>query len=579
MSALTLYRRALALLYAQPGALWLTLAGVALAVVRLAEPILFGRVIDALSQGTDAYRVIGLWALFGLAGIAASALTAVAADRLAHRARLGAMAQALASALALPPAWHAERGTGAVLRSITAGAGALFGLWLGMLREHLASVVSLVLLIPAAIGMDVRMGAILILLGAVYLVLNTLVIRRTRAGQRAVETEAGRLHGRVGDVIGNVTVVQSYGRIGSELAALDGVMRDYLTAQTPVLTWWGLLSVLTRAAATLAMVAIFSVGAWLSARGEITLGEIVAFGAFAGMVIGQLDRLSGFVSGVVREAAVLGDYFELVDAGAADPDLPGARPLPAPLKGEVRFEGVSFRYPGAAQGVEALDFAVAAGQTVALVGATGSGKSTTLALLQRLRRPDAGRITIDGHDISDITAASLRGAQAVVFQEAGLLNRSIAENIALGRIDASEAEIEAAALRAEAHDFIVEKPGGYGFRIGERGASLSGGERQRIALARAILKDAPLLLLDEATSALDPATEARIKRAVEVLRKGRTTFVIAHRLSTIAHADQILVFERGRIVERGRYAELLARGGRFAEMVRAGELPPETEAA
>jgi ABC-type multidrug transport system fused ATPase/permease subunit len=207
---------------------------------------------------------------------------------------------------------------------------------------------------------------------------------------------------------------------------------------------------------------------------------------------------------------------------------------------------------------------------VALVGPTGAGKSTVIALLQRFRVPLGGRISVDGADISSVTLRSLREAIAVVFQDSGLFNRSIAENIRIGKAEASDAEVERAAGLAEAHEFIMKKPGGYGFLIGERGAALSGGERQRIAIARAILKDAPILILDEATSALDAETEAKIKRALDALRKGRTTFIIAHRLSTVADAAQILVIDQGRIVERGTFEDLAEGKGLFARLVAEG---------
>jgi ATP-binding cassette subfamily B protein len=257
-------------------------------------------------------------------------------------------------------------------------------------------------------------------------------------------------------------------------------------------------------------------------------------------------------------------------------DRPDAQVLEATL-GHVRYENLTFRFPDGTIGCDDLNFEALPGETVALVGHTGAGKTTALALLQRLRDPQAGRITIDGLDVRDVTLASLRTSAAVVFQDAGLFNRSIAENIRVGKPGASDEEVQRAAELAGAHEFIARKQGGYGFMIGERGAALSGGERQRLAIARAILKDAPILILDEATSALDAETEARIKRALDALRKGRTTFIIAHRLSTVANADKILVLERGRIIERGKFRELVEQGGLFARLVAEGGFTEPTE--
>ncbi|PZQ51307.1 MAG: glucan ABC transporter ATP-binding protein/ permease [Rhodovulum sulfidophilum] len=571
------YLRSLGLLAAERGqAILLAAASVAIAVVQLAEPILFGRVVDALAGGTDAFPTIGLWAALGLFGIVAGVVVSVAADRLAHRRRMAAMAEAFERAITLPIGYHAARGTGAVVRGILAGTSALFGLWLSVLRAQLTAVVSILLLIPTALGMNVAMAAILITLAALYAVLNVLVIRRTRAGQASVEGHHANVFGRVGDVIGNVTVVQSFTRLGAETQAMRGLIDQLLAAQYPVLTWWGFLTVLTRAAATIAMVLVLATGAVLARRGEVTVGEIVAFVAFATLLIGKLDTLSGFVSGVFTQTPTLASYFELIDAKAQVAEKPGAAVL-GRVAGGVAYRGVTMRFPGSDQGVFDLDFEAAPGRTVALVGPTGSGKSTTLALLQRLRDPDAGVIEIDGRDITGVTLNSLRHNIAVVFQEAGLFNRSIAENIRVGRPEATDAEVEEAARRAEADRFIARKEGGYGFVIGERGSALSGGERQRLAIARAILKDAPILILDEATSALDPETEAKIKRALDRLREGRTTFIIAHRLSTVADADEILVLDQGRIIERGTFAGLVAQGGLFARLVREGGFTEPTE--
>jgi glucan exporter ATP-binding protein len=565
-----IYLRTLKMLGAERGrTLLLALAGVAVAMVQLAEPILFGRVIDAIARGAEPFGVILVWAALGLGGILAGVVVSVASDRLAHRRRLATMGEAFERAITLPVGYHSERGSGAVVRAILAGTDALFSQWLAFLRNQLTAAVSILLLIPTAIGLDPRMAAILGALAAAYVAINWLVIRRTRAGQSAVEARHGAVFGRVGDVIGNVTVVQSYARVGAEMSEMRAAMDGLLAAQYPVLTWWGLATVLSRSAATVAMVLVLGAGSALAARGEIGVGEVVAFVAFAGLLIGKLDMLSSFVAQVFRQTPTLASYFALVDAEPDVAEKPGAVDL-GRVAGAVAYEGVSFRFPGSDEGVFDLDVTVGAGDTVVLVGPTGAGKTTALALLQRLRQPDAGVIRIDGTDIADATLASLRGNVAVVFQDAGLFNRSIGENIRVGRPGATDAEVEDAARRAEALDFIAAKPGGFGFVIGERGAALSGGERQRIAIARAILKDAPILILDEATSALDNETEARIKRALDALRRGRTTLVIAHRLSTVADADLILVMQRGRIVERGGFRELAARGGLFARLVAEG---------
>jgi ATP-binding cassette subfamily B protein len=572
------YKRALSLLLVErTRAFWVIVCGVALGAVPIAEQVLLARVVDALALGRGAFPIIGLWALVGLVGILAGVVVAVMADRLAHRRRLAALGQAFEHAIILPISYHAEKGSGAVVRTILAGTDALFWNWLSFLREQFVALIGILVLIPTAIWMNPVMAAILAALAVVYVAANVLVAQKTATGQAAVEGYHNNVYGRVGDVLGNVTVVQSYARLGAEMAAMREIMTDLLTAQYPVLTWWGLLTVLTRTAATVAVVAIYAVGALLVGSGQITVGEIVAFVGFASVMIGKLDLLSGFAVRIFQYAPTLRSFFGLLDATEGVRERPDAVPL-HDVTGEVTYDDVTFRFRDSDQGVFGLDFTAPAGTTTALVGPTGAGKTTTLALLQRLRAPDGGRILIDGQDIAGVTLNSLRHQIAVVFQDAGLFNRSIAENIRVGRPEATDAEVEEAARLAEARDFIVGKPGGYQFVIGERGASLSGGERQRLAIARAILKNAPILILDEATSALDVETESRIKRALDRLRRGRTTFIIAHRLSTVADADQILVLDRGRIVERGTFRQLVGQQGLFAHLVAEGgfSVPGET---
>jgi ATP-binding cassette, subfamily B, beta-glucan exporter len=279
-----------------------------------------------------------------------------------------------------------------------------------------------------------------------------------------------------------------------------------------------------------------------------------------------------FASRLFLQMPALEDFFGVLDAKSSVPERVGAAEL-VPTGGEVVFEDVSFAYPGGPKILDGVSFTAKPGASIALVGQTGAGKSTAMNLLQRLWDPVEGRVAIDGADLRDVTLESLRRSIGVVFQESMLFNRSIRENLRIGKPDASDEEIERACRLADAHEFIMRQPFGYDTIVGERGTTLSGGQRQRLAIARALLKDPPILILDEATSALDAATEARVSRAMATLKQGRTTFIIAHRLSTVRDADEILVFDQGRIAERGRFEELVASGGKFAELV-ATQLAP-----
>jgi glucan exporter ATP-binding protein len=567
------YLRALAMLSEHVRtAMVLSLANLAIAGVQLYEAVLFGLVVDALSAGRPAFGVISTWALLGVFSIFASVAVSLVADRLAHRNRLFAMNRVFERTITLPLTYLSERGTGRIVRIILLGGDTLFVLWLTFFREHLVAILSISLLVPIAIIMNFWLAMVLFALALLYAIVNVFVVARTEGGQSAVEQYNQALSSRVGDVIGNVGVVQAFARLESEAVALKDISAQLLAAQFPVLNWWALLTVLTRAAATIAMVSIFATGSVLVAAGEVTVGEVVAFVGFAGLLITRLDQLAGFVGRLFMQAPVLSALYELLDSADAVGDRPDAVDL-ADVAGHVTFENVSYRFPGTDLGIFDISFDIAPGQTVALVGPTGSGKTTMLALLQRLRDPDRGTIKIDGHDIRDLTLSSLRHSMAVVFQDAGLFNRSIADNLRVGSADTSDADLIRVARAAEALDFIDTKPGRFNFVIGERGALLSGGERQRLAIARAMLKAAPILLLDEATSALDAETEARIKLAIDQARRGRTTFIIAHRLSTVTDADLIFVLAGGRIVERGTFEDLMRAGGPFTRLATAGGFP------
>ena len=575
MDFFRLYFRAIALVGPAKGlAAGLAFSGIVLAFLGFAEPVLFGRVVDALTHDQPAMGLVALWAGLGFVGIAAGIYVSLHADRLAHSRRLEVMKNFFEHVIQLPAAFHSDEQSGRLIAVMLRGTDHLFSLLLSVFREHLTAIVMLITLVPFAIWMNWRMGLLLLGLMAVYGFLSVLVVQKTRFGQERAEEYHSELSGRVVDVIGNVSVVQSFSRLQEEARALQHIMGNLIAAQFPVLNWWALASVLTRAAATVTIVSLFAMGTWLHARGEITVGEIVAFVGFANMLIGRLDQLTQFLSTLVFEAAGMRQFFEVLDQTTTLVEKPNAPDLKVE-GGRVVFDAVTFVYPNSTSGIHEVSFVAEPGETVAIVGPTGSGKSTALALLQRARDPQSGAVTIDGQDLRDVTIDSIRRSIGVVFQDPGLFDRSIAENLRIGKPDATDAEIREAARLAEAEGFIEGKSAGYDTRAGERGRGLSGGERHRLAIARAVLKNAPILILDEATSALDNETELKIKRALDQLSKDRTTFVIAHRLSTVRTADQILYMEQGRILERGRFDELVARGGRFADLVAAGELQDE----
>ncbi|MCK9908689.1 glucan ABC transporter ATP-binding protein/ permease [Microbacteriaceae bacterium K1510] len=580
MKFVRIYARVLSLLGRRQGIAWmLGIANLAIAATQFAEPVLFGRVIDALTGKGDhsLYVLLGIWACFGLFNIGAGTLIALYADRLAHQQRHTVLSDYFQHVLELPTAFHSEVHSGRLMKVMLQGTDSLWGLWVGFFRDHMSGFVMFFVLLPLSLIMNWRLGLLLIGLTIVFAVLTVLVMRKTEELQGLVEEHYSELAERASDTLGNIALVHSFTRVDAEVSGLKAVIDRLLAAQIPVLSWWAVISVLTRASTTITMLLIIAVGAWLNGRGLTSVGEIVTFMGFAGLLIDKLQHTASFTNHVFTEAPRLQEFFDVLDTVPVVRDKATAID-PGRVRGKVEFRDVTFSYGGALPALSGINLSAEPGQTVALVGPTGAGKSTALALLYRSFDPQSGTITIDGTDVRDITLTALRRNIGVVFQEGLLFNRSIADNLRIGKPDATLEEMRDAARRAQALDFIEDGRHGFDARVGERGRMLSGGERQRLAIARALLKDAPILILDEATSALDARTETRLLAALDEVMKGRTTFVIAHRLATIRRADKIIMFENGRIIEMGTFDELVRANGSFAGLARAQFLADETPA-
>ncbi|MFO7854499.1 MAG: ABC transporter ATP-binding protein/permease [Paracoccaceae bacterium] len=560
----------------------IALALLALAkVATVATPFLYKAAVDALDAGggepagqtPESWLLlvgpVGLVVAYGmtrLMGTAFQQFRDLVFARVAQRALRKMALTAFRHVHALSLRYHLTRRTGGLSRVIERGTKAVEFL----LRFVVFSIVPLILELAMVsviflTQLDWRFFAVIVGVIATYVWFTFRVTEWRVKIRETMNREDQDAAQKAVDSLLNFETVKYFGAERREAERYDRAMAGYEDAAVKTATSLSLLNAGQAAIITVGLVWVMALAAMGVRDGTLTLGDFVMVNAFVIQITLPLGFL-GTVYREIRQALVdMREMFDLLEKPAEVVDRPGAAPLRV-SEGRVAFEGVRFGYDPEREILKGIDLEIPGGATVAVVGPTGSGKSTLTRLLFRFYDVSAGRITVDGTDLRDVTQESLRAAIGVVPQDTVLFNDTIAYNIAYGRAEASREEIVAAARAARIHDFVESLPQGYETQVGERGLKLSGGEKQRVAIARTILKDPPILILDEATSALDTGTEREIQESLKGLARDRTVLVIAHRLSTVADADRIVVLEAGAIAEQGGHAELLARGGRYAQL-------------
>ncbi len=555
-------------------------------VASLSVPWLLAQLLDQLIElgfdsvagglmtlGRFTTAILVLFAVRALLSSGQSYLLARAGERVVLRLRR----RLYAHLLRLGPPFYDHQRVGGLVSRMTGDVARLQAAATSDVAAVLTASVTLAGALSLLIWQNWRLAALLILVVPPVVGLARFNGRRQRKLGEQVQDRQAAMAGAVEESLGAIRLLQSFVREPHAQARFEDASRSLMNASLErarvVAIFGSSISFLVFGA----LAGILYAGGREVILGRLTPGELVAYVVYTQMVAtsaGQLVGLYGNWSGALGAGRKV---FHLLDTPPSVEDRPAAVGLVHPVEGRIRFEDVSFAYGRGDAVLHGIDLDVAPGETIALVGPSGAGKSTMMHLVARFYDPQAGRLTLDGHDLRALRLAELRGAIGLVPQETTLFNATVAENLRYGRLEATDAQLRAAAEAAFAAPFIDALPDGYATVVGERGIRLSAGERQRIAIARALLKDPRILLLDEATASLDSRSESLVQAALERLMAGRTSLVIAHRLSTVYSADRIAVVERGRIVEVGSHAELIARGGLYGQLHALQFREPEAE--